>query len=123
MLSAACYFRGNYMTPAAVSKLLTGLCQVPELVPDFWNVVEPIDIPFAPEKLQDVVAALAPCPRSGIRSLGFFVRKRWPRFLMSVDLRLAPVQWTTAHNSISFEFHDEWNGGQRALACYLPRSV
>jgi hypothetical protein len=45
MLSASCYFRGNYMTRVAASNLLTGLCAVPELIPDFWNVHEPIDIP------------------------------------------------------------------------------
>jgi hypothetical protein len=123
MLSASCYFRGNYMTPAAASKLLMGVCAVPELVPDCWNAFEPIDIRFKPENLQDVVAALAPSPLTGIRSLAFFLREAWPGFLMSVDLRLGPVQWTTAHNSISFKFDDEWIGGEHALARYLPQSV
>jgi len=46
MLSASCYFRGNYLTPPAASKLLMGVCAIPELVPDYWYVFEPIDIPF-----------------------------------------------------------------------------
>jgi hypothetical protein len=123
MLSASCYFRGNYMTPAAASNLLMSLCAVPELVPDCWNVYEPIDIPFKPGQLQDVVAVLAPSPLAGVRSLAFFVRKTSPGFLMSVDLRLGPVQWTTAHNSITLTFDGEWNGGEHTLARYLPQSV
>jgi hypothetical protein len=46
-----------------------------------------------------------------------------PCFDLAVDLLLAPVQGTTAHNSISFEFRDEWNGGEQTIAQYLPRSV
>jgi hypothetical protein len=119
MLSASCYFRGNYMTPVAASRLLTGLCEVPELVPDCWNVFEPIDIPFKADKLQDVVAALTPFPSKAIRSL-VFVRKTRPKFLISIDLRLSDYQGTTAHNSIKV---DDCVGGEKILAQYLPRSV
>lgn len=122
MLSASCYFRGNYMTRAATAKLLTGLCGLPELIPDYWNIFEPIDIPFKTERLQDVLAALAPSQK-GIRGLAFFVRKKWPGFLLSVDLRLGPVQWTTAHNCISVKFEDEWKGGEQPLAQYLPETI
>jgi hypothetical protein len=55
--------------------------------------------------------------------LAFFVRKAWPGFLLSVDLRLGPVQWTTAHNSITFNFDGEWNGGEHILSRYLAQSV
>jgi hypothetical protein len=122
MLSASCYFRGNYTTPPAASRILRILCGVRELVPDFWNVFEPIDIPFKPDKLEDVLAALAPSsPR--IRSLAFVVRKTWPSFFMSVDLRLGPVQWTTAHNCILFKFTEEWRGGEHTLAQYLSGCI
>jgi hypothetical protein len=111
------------MLPVRASKLLTDLCAVPELIPDWWNVVEPIDIPFKVENLRDVVSALVPSPPQDIRRLGFFVRKRWPGFLMSLDLRIAPVQWTTAHNCISLKFHDEWVGGEHTLAQYISRAL
>ena len=123
MLSASCYFRGNYMTPVAASNLLVRVCEIPELVPESWNVVEPIDIPFIPEKSQDVIGALAPSSSTDTRRLAFFVRKVWPAFLLTIDLRLGPIQWTTAHNSICFKFDDEWIGGENILARYLPQSV
>jgi len=120
MLSAISYFRGNYLTEELSLRLLTTLCEMPELVPSYWNVCEPIDISFEEDALSNVVAAMA--HPTGKRSLTFFARKTLPKFILSVDLRLAPFQWTSAHNSISFTFDDNWPGGEIKLARYLPES-
>jgi hypothetical protein len=131
MISASGYFRGNFMNAASARSLLTGICAEPELIPDKWNIFEPINRPFSPENMSEVVAALAPSSAQ-LRSLVFFVRKRDPSFLLSVDLLLGPVQWSTPHNSIHFQGrglwnrreHDGvWNGDEHVLARYLPRSV
>jgi hypothetical protein len=134
MISASCYFRGNYMNVASARSLLTGFCAEPELVPDKWNIFEPINRPFSPDNSNEVVAALAPSSRQ-VRSLVFFAKKRKPSFLLTVDLRLAPVQGGTPHNSIHFrgrgawngwtgaKHRGVWNGSEHVLASYLPRSV
>jgi len=108
------------MNTAASERLVKNLCATSELIPEYWNIFEPIDVPFWQDKLQQVVAALAPSPSNAIRSLVFFVRRTSPRFLLSVDLSLAPFQGTTAHNSIKF---DECATGEDLLAQYLPRSI
>jgi hypothetical protein len=123
MLSAACYFRGNYINRGRALRLLRGICAVPELVPEFWNVAEPIDLPFDQENLHDVLVQMAPSRITAPRSLTFFARRVFPSFLMSVDLRLGIVQWTTPHNSISLEFNTKWSGGERILAQYLLGSL
>lgn len=129
MISASCYFRGNYMNVASAQSLLAGICAEPDLVPDKWNIFEPINRRFSSENLNEVVAALQ------VGSHVFFVRKRNPSFLLTVDLRLAPAQWSTPHNSIHFqgrgawngwsgpEQRGVWNGSEHILARYLPRSV
>jgi hypothetical protein len=103
MLSASCFFRGNYMNATAARRLLSSLCAVPQVVPEYWNTVEPINVPFSNDKLDDIVAAMAPSPSQAIRSLVFLVRRKAPKYLMSIDLSLAPFQWTTPHNSIKIE--------------------
>jgi len=55
MLSANCFFRGNYMTAPAAERLLRNLCAIPELTPQFWNTCEPINIPFRKENLNEVI--------------------------------------------------------------------
>lgn len=124
VLTGCCYFRGNYMIPNGATGLLDRLCSVRELIPEFWNIVEPIDVPFRADRLQEVVSAIAPPSSVGrARSLTFFARKAHPSCLVSFDLRLAPVQWTTAHNSIELTIFDEWNKGDSVLAQYLSESV
>jgi hypothetical protein len=57
-------------------------------------------------------------------TLAFFVRKTKPRYLVSIDLRLAPVQDGSPHNRIYIDdIKDFWPGGENTLAQYLPRSV
>jgi hypothetical protein len=120
MLSASCFFRGNYMIAEAAEKLLRNLCSFPELVPEFWNILEPINVPFQHDKAQATIAAMTPISSKTIRSLVFFVRKKKPRFRLSIDLRLAPFQWTTPHNSIRF---DKCALNEHVLAQYLSTSV
>src|SRR5262245_31840092 len=127
MISASCYFRGNFMNGASAQALLAGICAEPDLVPDKWNIFEPINRPFSSENVNEVVAAL----QAG--SHVFFVRKRNPSFDLTIDLRLAPAQWSTPHNSIQFQgpgawngwtgakHRGVWNGSQHVLARYLPR--
>jgi hypothetical protein len=131
MISASCYFRGNYMNASSAQSLLAGICAEPELIPDKWNTFEPINRPFSPDNVSEVVAALAPSSTQ-VGSLVFFVRKSKPSFLLSVGLRLGPVQWSTPHNSIHFhgrglwnrrEHRGVWDGDEHVLARYLPRSV
>ncbi len=131
MISASGYFRGNYMTIASAQRLLTGICAERELIPDKWNTFEPINRPFSPDNVSEVVAALAPSSTQ-VGSLVFFVRKNTPSFLLTVGLRLGPVQWSTPHNSIHFqgrghwnrrEQRGVWNGDEYVLARYLPRCV
>lgn len=123
MLSASCYFRGNFSTPSTVAQLLEDFCSsLPELIPDYWNIFEPINLPFNPNDLQNTVSASTPS-KNNTRALVFFRRKTRPRLLMSLDLRLTPAQGTTAHNCIDFTFKDKWQGGEDSLARYLPRSV
>jgi hypothetical protein len=122
MISASCYFRGNYMNLASAQSLLTAICAEPELVPDYWNIFEPINRRFSHKKFNEVVAALAPNSVQ-VGSMVFLVRKRDPSFLMSVGLRLGPVQWSTPHNSIHLDCSGDWNGGEHVLARFLPRSV
>ena len=58
-----------------------------------------------------------------IGTLAFFVRKSRPQYDVSIDLRLAPVQWGSPHNRISIEIKDSWPEGEYILAQYLPRSA
>lgn len=119
MSSATCYFRGNYLTGTSARALLECLCSQPELVPDYWNIFEPINLSFSQEDLTKVIAALSPAPATG-GSMVFFVRMRRPRFLLTVSLRLAPAQWRTPHNMITF--HD-CAVTDKILAQYLPTSA
>jgi hypothetical protein len=108
------------MNTLAAERLLKNLCAIPELTPEYWNIFEPIDIPLQQDKLQDVIGAMAPCASKAIRSLVFFVRRRAPRFLLTVDLCLAPFQRTTPHNRINF---DESAVKEHTLLQYLPRCI
>ena len=128
MLSASCFFRGNYMTPAAAERLLRNLCLVPELEPEFWGIYEGMENPFREGHLNEVIyGSMVPSGKGKercVRSLAFFGRKSEPACLVSIDLRLAPVQWSTPHNSISIDDTGErWPGGEYTLAQYLPLSV
>jgi hypothetical protein len=107
--------------PSAQS-LLAGICAVPEIVPDYWNIFEPINRRFSRKKLNEVVAALAP-NSAQVGAMVFLVRKRDPSLLLTVGLRLGPVQWSTPHNSIHFDCGGDWNAGEHVLARFLPRSV
>ena len=122
MLSAICYFRKNYMTAASAKALLDNICAQPELQPDYWNVFEPINLPFHSQDLTKVLDALAPALPQ-VRSLVFFVRKRRPAFLLTMNLQIAPTQGTTAHNYVSLDLKKTWNGGECVLAQYLARSI
>lgn len=46
------------MTAAAAEKLLRRLCEVPELLPEFWGLSEPIDKPFNGNTLHEAVHGL-----------------------------------------------------------------
>jgi hypothetical protein len=122
MISASCFFRGNYLNLASAQSLLAGICTEPALVPDSWNIFEPINRRFSQKKLDEVAAALVPNPTQA-GGMVFLVRKRDPSFLLTVGLRLGPVQWTTPHNSIHFECRRDWNGGEKVLGRFFPRSV
>jgi len=127
MLSAKCFFRGNYMTGPAAEGLLRNLCSVAELAPEFWNIYEPINNPFRQENMNEVIyGSMVPAEKAKkdfIRTLAFFVRRTKPRYLVSIDLRLAPVQWGTAHNRILIHVEEAWPGGEQKLAQYLLSSV
>lgn len=127
MLSAYIFFRSNYMTINGAKTLLRNLCKVPELVPGFWNIVEPIDKAFDPSDLESVIyGSMVPSEKARkhfISTHAFFTRKTTPRYLLSIDLRLAPVQWGSAHNRISIHFEESWPGGEDKLAQYLLSSV
>jgi hypothetical protein len=100
---------------------------VPELTPEFWGISEPVDNPFRQENLNEVIyGSIVPSETARkhfTRTLAFFVRKTKPRYNVSIDLRLAPVQWATPHNSISIDMEEPWSGGERILTQYLPLSV
>ncbi len=127
MLSAHSYFRGNYMTLNGSRGLLHILCGVSELVPDFWNISEPINKPFDPSDLDSVISgSMVPAEKARqhhTRTLAFFARAKKPRYLLSIDLRLAPIQWTSAHNCISIHLQEPWSGGENTLAQYVLSSV
>jgi hypothetical protein len=119
------------MNVASAHSLVAGICNEPELVPDKWNIFEPINRQFSVETLNEVVTALVPSSTQ-VGSLVFFIRKREPSFLLTVGLRLGPVQWSTPHNSIHFQGRGFWNrrqhrgvwkGDEHVLARYLPRCV
>jgi hypothetical protein len=110
------------MNPAATKRLLEGLCTDPQLVPEYWNIYEPINIPFDLDKINHVVKALVPSLNQ-IQTGAFFVRKTKPRYLATIALRLGPVQWTTPHNHISVKLDSSWSGGEEILANYVARSV
>jgi hypothetical protein len=120
VLTASCFFRGNYMTRVAAEGLLRNLSVVPELTPDCWNIFEPINVPFRKDNTSDVVSALTPPPAKAIRSLVFFVRHKAPGFLLTLDLRLGPFQDSTPHNTIKF---DGCAVKEHTLAQYLSRSI
>jgi hypothetical protein len=88
-------------------------------VPDYWNIFEPITIPFCQTELTKVIAALVPASPS-IGSGVFLVREGHPRFLLTISLRLAAFQGTTPHNTIRF---DECAASEKTLTHYLPRCV
>jgi hypothetical protein len=127
MLTAHCFFRGNYLTVPGAQKLLGKLCGIPELVPDFWNISEPIDKPFDLFDLEPVIyGSMVPSERARkhfIRTLTFFARTKKPRYQLSIDLRLAPVQWGSAHNRITIHFEESWPDGEEKLAQYVLSSV
>lgn len=128
MLSAQCFFRGNFMTAPAAEGLLRNLCAMPELVPEFWGICEPIDNPFRRENLTEVVfGSMVPSEKARSHFVGtvaHFIRKTKPRYLLSIDLRLAPVQDGSPHNRIYVDdIKDSWPEGENKLAQYLPRSV
>jgi len=127
MLTAHCFFRGNYITVSEAERLLHNMCAIPELVPDFWNTFEPINELFSIHDLDSVIhGSMVPSDKarkSFSRTLAFFVRETTPRFLMSIDLRLAPVQWCSAHNVISIHLKEAWLGGETKLVQYLLSSV
>jgi hypothetical protein len=58
-----------------------------------------------------------------ITTHAFFSRIRKPRYQLSINLRLAPVQWESAHNRISIHFEEYWPTGEDKLAQYLLASV
>jgi hypothetical protein len=120
MLTASCFFRGNYMTAEAAESLLGNLCAVPELTPEYWNIFEPINVPFRRDNVLDVISALTPSPSIAIRTLVFFVRRKAHTFLLTIDLSLAPFQGSTPHNRIIF---DECSTSEKTLTQYLPTSV
>lgn len=122
MWSAICYFRGNYMTPLRADLLLRRICSYRDLVPDYWNIYEPVNRPFDCQNLTEVIGGLAPVAPLG-RGLVFLERKAKPAFQLTVDLRLIPVQGTTAHNSISIEGNRHEDHIHETLVQYLPRCI
>jgi len=101
---------------------------VPELTPEFWNTHEPINKPFRQESFDEVIyGSMVPSEKAKkhiITTLTFFARKAKPRYVLSIDLRLAPVQGGTPHNGIFIDdIKDPWPGGEGKLAEYLPGSI
>ena len=76
MLSAQCFFRGNYMATPGAEKLLKNLCAIPDLTPEFWNTFEPIDKPFEVSDLDTVIReSMVPSEKARehfTRTLAFF---------------------------------------------------
>lgn len=115
------------MNAPAAERLLRTLCAVPELVPDYWGICEPVANPFRQGNLNEVIYG-AMVPSESARkhftgTLAFFVRETNPRCDVSIELLLAPAQWKSAHNSIQLDIKDSWPEGENTLARYLPRSV
>jgi hypothetical protein len=127
MLSAQCFFRGNYMTVQGAQMLLDNMCAIPELIPDSWGTFEPIDKPFNPRALGAVIhGSMVPSERAKknfAATTALFLRSHAPRLLISMALRLAPVQWTSAHNVISINAEEPSFGGEAVLANYLLSGV
>lgn len=115
------------MTVDRAQALLRNLCRTPELVPDFWNTSEPIHKPFDPSDTIPVICgSMVPAERASMhhkRTLALFVRLREPPSHLSIDLRLAPIQWTSAHNCISIHIEEVWPNGETTLSQYLPSSI
>jgi hypothetical protein len=111
------------MRRSAGEQIIAALCRVPEILPEFWNTVEPIDIPFDKQHLRSIVDALAPSVDGAVRSLVFFTRKSTPAYLSSVDLLLAPLQGQTPHNHVSYSFNNDWPSGHRTFADFICRLI
>lgn len=115
------------MTASGAERLLRNLCGIPELVPEFWNICEPIDKPFNPGELHSVIDGyMVPSGRAQgrhVSTLAFFARAKAPREFISVNLRLGPVQWGTAHNRITVQIREPWPGGERKLVEYVRSSI
>jgi hypothetical protein len=119
MLTGSSFFRGVFTRTPAAEGLLKELCRLSELTPEYWNDVEPINRPFRPDGLVEVIDTLAPSITEIYRRLVFFVRKTAPRYLLSIDLRLLPAPGRSPHNMIKFRFPDNWTGGEHRFAHYL----
>ena len=66
MLSAGCFFRGNYMLPQRAQKVVQNLfCTLPELEPNVWDFTEPAKRRF---NVSEVVGALVEPPFPGSSS-------------------------------------------------------
>lgn len=127
MLSGYSYFRGNYIIVDRARALLRNLCAISELAPDFWNISEPVDKPFQSSDLDSIIyGSMVPSEKARKhfrRTLAFFARIKKPRYQLSIDLRLAPVQSTSAHNRISIHFDESSSNEEAKLAQYLLSSV
>lgn len=119
MLSGACFFRGHYGNAFAVNSLVENLCLFSDLVPEHWNTFEPIDKRFSLADRQAIASAIAAEVKDTDRCVAFFARQESPGYLLSMDLRSRPFQWTSAHSSISLRFPNGWSGGEEALTNYL----
>lgn len=114
MLRAECYFRGHYMRPKASARLVQLLSAEADLVPQYWDIHEPIKRPFQGKK-ETLVNALITQP--GV----FFLRKDRPGYFAYVSLLLSPAQWTTPHNRISIDFQSSWIGYETKAISLVER--
>ena len=111
------------MNATSMRQLLSLQCEYPDLIPDYWDTVEPIDTPFHKDDLEDIVSEFSAHSQCDSRALVFLNRFAWPGFDQSIDLRNKPIQWTTAHNIIEITFNHEWVDGAQVLAHFISRAA
>jgi hypothetical protein len=116
VISAELFFRGDFLARAPATKLLEAIAATLELRPEYWNVYEPINVPFRPDRLDEILGHLV--QDRALRSVVFFVRKASPKYLLTLDLQRWPVQGGSGHNHISLNLERPWQRGEQKLVEY-----
>jgi hypothetical protein len=117
MLSAGCFFRGNWMGRAKARTLVARSCEAPDLCPECWNTYEPVNRRFDPNDLDGCADALTAAP-GNLGASVLFSRKKKPRWGSIISL------WKKAlHNDFYCGVHDPWPTGAVKLQVLVEQCV